>query len=113
MKTAIVCTRGRVQWKRTLRAIKESGFHVTEVVTWPRQKMVKNLRTYCDRHNIRLKVFKTHWEESKLAAPGVRDRKIVDYADCVIAIWDYQSPDVRDFLSKSFAANKPTHVHII
>lgn len=113
LKVVIVNVRGKVGWGHTLRAIKDSGFNVTEIVTWPRKKMVAELRKYADRHGIKVRVFKTHWEQNKEDAPDIRDKKIIQYGDAVIAIWDYKSSDIRELLAKSFAANMPTHVHLV
>ena len=110
---AIVCTRGKVRWGRTLRAVKESGFNVTEIVSWPRNKMVASLRELASRRNINLRTFKTNWHQSGLDAPNVRDRKLLQYADCLIVIWDYRSPDIRELLSKAYASNVPTYVYLV
>jgi len=75
--------------------------------------MLDDLRKYTKRHGINVRVFKTHWEANKSDAPYVRDRKIINYVDAVIAIWDYKSPDIRNLVGLSLAENKPTHVHII
>ena len=62
---------------------------------------------------IQIKIFYTNWELHGEDAPAARDKRFLDYIDCLIAIWDYKSDDIRNLLSKAFANNIPTYVYII
>ena len=46
---------------------------------------------YAKEHNIRLTVFLPQYDTYGRAAPIVRNKKIVDYADKVVAFWDGKS----------------------
>jgi len=113
MRVAVVCPRGRVTKHRVLRAIKNSGFYFTEVVTWPRRFLVLELKGYFNRHNRKVKAFPTKWSTFGRDAPLERDKKIVGYCDAFIAIYDGDAPDVRNFLAMAIASGKAVHVEMI
>ena len=44
------------------------------------------------------------------AAPLVRNRAITDYADCVLALWDYQSKGTRSVILDCIRSGKPVKI---
>lgn len=60
----------------------------TEIVSGGARGVDTLAAEYAQQNNIPITVFKPDYEKYGRAAPIVRNRKIVDYADEVLAFWD-------------------------
>ena len=67
---------------------------------------------YAKERGIKLTVFLPDYSRYGRAAPIVRNKKIVDYADKIIAFWDGCSRGTRSVINYAKKANKPCTVII-
>lgn len=54
----------------------------------------------------RWKVIKADWRVKKNAAGPIRNTKVVDYVDCLVAFWDGYSTGTKDAIDKAEARGK-------
>lgn len=52
-------------------------------------------------------IFRADWEKHGKAAGPLRNQKIVDRADYVVAFWDGKSRGTKDTINKTMKAKKP------
>ena len=56
--------------------------------------------------NISTKVFLPNWDKHSKAAGFIRNKEIVDYADCVLAFWDQKSKGTKHTIDLALKAGK-------
>ena len=65
---------------------------------------------YANAHNIRLTLFLPQYERYGRAAPIIRNREIVNYADKIIAFWDGSSKGTLSVIKYAEDAGKPCKI---
>jgi hypothetical protein len=65
---------------------------------------------YAKENNIPIKIFKPNWEKFGKSAGYIRNKQIIDYADQVVAFWDYQSKGTKHSIDISRKQNKLKHI---
>ena len=65
---------------------------------------------YAKRKGLRLRVFLPQYEKYGRAAPIVRNKKIVDYADKIIAFWDGKSKGTLSVIKYAEKTGKPCEI---
>ena len=68
---------------------------------------------YAHKNNIKLTEFLPEYSHYGKAAPIVRNKKIVDYADEVIAFWDGKSKGTLSVIKYAEKAEKPCKIIIL
>lgn len=68
---------------------------------------------YAERNGIRITLFLPQYEKYGRAAPIMRNKEIVDYADKVIAFWDGSSRGTRSVIQYAKKTGKACEVIII
>ena len=68
---------------------------------------------YANAHGIRLKVFYPQYNRYGRAAPILRNRSIVDYADKVIAFWDGASKGTLDAVKYAQKSGKAFEIVLV
>ena len=66
--------------------------------------------TYANEHNIPLTVFLPEYEKFGRAAPIVRNKRIVEYADEVLAFWDGVSKGTLSVIKYAQKIEKPCRI---
>jgi len=57
-------------------------------------------------------VFKPNWDEYGRAAGPIRNKKIIDNCDRLIAFWDGKSPGTKNSIELAEKAGKPVEVYV-
>jgi hypothetical protein len=65
---------------------------------------------YAHHHGIKLTVFLPEYERYGRGAPIIRNKKIVDYADKIIAFWDGSSKGTLSVIRYAEKVGKPCEV---
>ena len=65
---------------------------------------------YAKRKGLKLTVFLPQYERYGRAAPIVRNKKIVDYADKIIAFWDGKSKGTLSVIKYAEKTGKPCEI---
>ena len=107
MKIAIVGSRG-------IKSIKLDKYvsNDDEIISGGAKGVDSLAADYARRNNIRLTEILPQYEKYKRAAPIIRNREIVDLADCVIAFWDGESRGTLSVINYAKKVGKECRVII-
>ena len=98
MKVIIAGSRDCNSFTLVCQAIKESGFIISEVVSGTARGIDKTGEYWAMQNNIPIKEFIPNWDLYGKSAGIMRNLKMADYADALIAIWDYKSPGTKHMI---------------
>lgn len=95
MKVLICGSRTINDYNVVKKAIQDSGFYITEVVSGGAKGVDRLGEMWAREHNVRVKQFLPEWNKYGKQAGILRNKEMVDYADAVIAIWDGESKGTK------------------
>lgn len=101
MKVIIAGSRDITDYKLVWDAVAEAPFTMTEIVSGAARGVDQLAIRYAKEHGIRCKEFpvsKKEWDTIGKGAGHVRNRKMAEYADALIAIWDGSSPGTKGMI---------------
>lgn len=78
-------------YKHVVKAVLLSRFDITEVVSGTARGIDRAGERFAREERIRLKQFPAQWEVYGKSAGMIRNRKMAEYADALIAVWDGDS----------------------
>lgn len=67
---------------------------------------------YAKEIGVPVKIYLPDWKKYGTAAGPIRNKQIVDSADCVIAFWDEKSPGTRSSLKIAEDLKKPLTIFV-
>jgi hypothetical protein len=112
MKVIIAGSRSINDYDFVKKAIQESGFKITEVISG-RAKGVDRLgELYARENNIPIKQFRVDWNKYGRSAGIKRNIEMGDYADSLIAIWDGYSTGTQHMMKYANYKNLKVFVKI-
>jgi hypothetical protein len=93
-------------------------FYVKEKFQWPITEIVSGgargvdslAERFAEEQDIPLKVFPADWNTNKKAAGPIRNRKMAEYADALIAIWDGESRGTKNMIDEATRRNLRVHI---
>lgn len=85
-------------YDKVLEAIAESGFTIDVVVSGGAKGVDALGERYAAEKNIPLNVFQADWQTNGRAAGPIRNRKMAENADALIAVWDGQSRGTKNMI---------------
>lgn len=91
MKTIIAGSRSIHSYRLVKEAIRDSGFEITEIVSGHAKGADHWGELYAQQNNIDLAIFPANWGKYGKGAGHVRNRKMAEYSEALIAIWDGKS----------------------
>lgn len=91
MKVIIAGSRDINDYELVKQAIKESEFHITEVVSGNARGVDQCGEEWAFDFDIPIKMFKPDWDKFGKSAGIRRNEEMANYADALIAIWDGSS----------------------
>lgn len=112
MKVIVAGSRDGFVARNVFEAIEESKFIITELVSGAARGVDRDGEYYAKLNNIPIKRFIPDWDKDKKAAGHIRNRKMGDYADALIAVWDGKSPGTKGMINYMTKLNKPFYVYI-
>jgi hypothetical protein len=98
MRVIIAGGRDYHNYDTVLEAIKESQFNITTVVSGGAAGVDAMGEKYAEDMNLRLNVYNADWATHGRAAGPIRNRKMSENADALIAIWDGKSRGTRNMI---------------
>jgi|SRR5579875_1509981 len=81
------------------KAVRSSGFHVTEVVSGCAPGIDKLGERWAGENGKRIKRFPADWDRFGKSAGVRRNEEMGQYADALIAIWDGESRGTRHIIA--------------
>lgn len=101
MKTIIAGSRAIRDYGVVARAIQESGFEITEVVSGGAQGVDSLGEVWANGNHVPVKRFPAKWKRYGSKAGPIRNQQMADYADALVAVWNGKSSGTRDMIKKA------------
>jgi SLOG family YspA-like protein len=101
MKTIIAGGRFITDYSLLLAAIKESGFHITQVVSGHCRGVDRMGEWWARDMNIDLEIMDADWDRQGRKAGPLRNQAMADYAEAAILIWDGKSRGTGDMYERA------------
>lgn len=91
MKTIIAGSRNITGYHQVTKAVEDSGFQITEVVSGGANGVDKLGERLAKASLLPCKVFAADWNKYGKRAGYVRNSEMAEYAEALIAVWDGKS----------------------
>ena len=65
---------------------------------------------YADENNYDLEIYPADWEKHGKAAGPLRNKKMVEKSDCVVAFWDGKSRGTKSLIDYAKRSEKPLRI---
>ena len=92
------------------RVIRGAKNPITEIVSGGARGPDTTAIAWARREGMQHVVFNPGWKQHGRAAGGVRNLKMANYADALVAFWNGRSNGTRNMIEHMRALGKPTHV---
>jgi len=112
MRTIIAGTRTIKEYESVERAIRLSGFNITEVVSGTAIGVDRQGEIWAQKHDVPIKYFPADWMHEGKRAGYIRNQQMAKYADALIAVWDGKSKGTLHMIKIAKEEGLYTHVHI-
>lgn len=96
-----------------LRAIKNSNFDITEVVSGCAIGVDRMGERYASSKSIPVKYMPADWHQYGNAAGPIRNKQMSEYADAAIILWDGNSAGSKNMLACMKKINKPYYLEYV
>ena len=113
MRVIVAGSRHCKDYNLVERAIAESGFHVTEIVSGGAPGIDSCGQSWAKDHQVTCVIFPAEWGEFGLKAGPIRNSQMSSYGEALVLIWDGFSPGSADMKKKVQARNLPIYEKII
>jgi hypothetical protein len=98
MKVIIAGGRDYHNYDTLVEAIKEAQFEISTVVSGGAKGVDALGEQYAENMNLQLNVYAADWERHGRAAGPIRNRKMAENAEALIAIWDGESRGTKNMI---------------
>lgn len=111
MITIIAGSRGISDYKQIEAAVKASGFEITSVLSGGARGADILGEMWAARHDIPCITIKARWETYGAGAGVVRNRRMAERGEALIAVWDGKSPGTRSMIDLALELGLKIYVH--
>ena len=111
MRTIIAGSRGITDYAEVCRAVRDSGIHITTVVSGGARGVDRLGERYAREHGIPLEVYRADWERDGKTAGYLRNDVMAYVSDALIALWDGQSRGTKHMVDISKRKGLCVYVH--
>jgi hypothetical protein len=113
MKTIIAGSRTVTDLMHVIKAIKNCGFEVTEVVSGCANGVDTLGEEWAALSEVPIARFPANWKKHGKAAGPIRNGEMAMYAEALIAVWDGKSRGTRDMIAKAKLRNLRVFVYTV
>lgn len=113
MRTIIAGSRSITDIAHVEQAVKNCGWSITKVVSGCANGVDRLGEQYATQRNIDLKRFPANWIRYGRAAGYIRNVKMAENADALIAIWDGKSKGTEHMINIARSKNLNVYVSIV
>lgn len=113
MKTIIAGGRTIHDYQLVLDAIEEANLDITTVVSGGAKGVDALGEQYAEEMNIPLQIFYAKWDEHGRSAGPIRNIKMAENADALIAIWDGKSRGTKHMIETARKRNLVVYVKMV
>jgi hypothetical protein len=107
MKVIIAGSRSVTDPAIVRKAVRESGFDVTQIISGCCRGPDQMGEDYGHAHDIPVKLFPADWARYGKAAGIIRNGQMAHHADALIALWNGYSPGTRNMIDGMKKMGKP------
>jgi len=102
-------------WDDLIEVIHNNHLHVkiSQIISGGSKGVDQIGETYAMTYNYPLIRFPAQWDLLGRKAGPIRNQKMADYGDALVAIWDGESRGTMDMVKKMQEANKPVYLRRI
>ena len=111
MKTIIAGSRSITSYELVPQVTRYSGYRITEVVSGGASGVDSLGEIFAKNNGIDLVIFPANWSKYFKGAGYIRNQKMANYADCLIAIWDGKSKGTKHMIDIMEALGKPVYIY--
>ena len=101
MKVIIAGSRDIDDYSLVEKAVAQSGFEITEVVSGGARGVDFLGEQWALNNHIRTTAFPAQWAAYGRAAGPIRNEKMAQYAEALIAVWDGKSAGTRNMIENA------------
>jgi hypothetical protein len=112
MKTIIAGSRTLLDPTPITTAIRASGFEISEVVSGGAAGVDRYGEIWASFHAVPLTIFPADWKTHGKAAGPIRNMKMAEYADALIAVWDGKSRGTKNMIDLANQEGLRVHIHL-
>jgi hypothetical protein len=94
-------------------AIKLCPWPITEIVSGGAVGVDTLGYNYALSHDIPVEVFPADWATHSRRAGAFRNQQMADYSDCLLAVWDGNSPGTRDMIARAKVKGMRVRIHYV
>lgn len=113
MKVIIAGSRDITDRVIVAKAILESRFNFTEVVSGTARGVDRLGEIFACSKGYSVKKFPANWTEYGKAAGHIRNREMAQYADALLAVWDGKSRGTKNMIEEMEKLGKPVHIYFV
>jgi hypothetical protein len=113
MKVAIAGTRSIEDYMEAVKAIEQSNFNITEVISGAAVGVDKLGEKYARVNNLRIMEIPANWGIDGPNAGKVRNAKIANSAEAGIIVWDGVSIGTLNLIAEFNRQNKPCFIRVV
>jgi hypothetical protein len=110
MKVIVAGSRKIVDKEKVERAIKDSGFVFTELVSGGASGVDYLGEQIAVSQKIPIKIFKPDWDNLGKYAGPARNKQMAEYSDALVAIWDGSSKGTNSMIKEMTKLKKLVYV---
>jgi hypothetical protein len=113
MKVIIAGSRHIIDRIGLVKAINQSGFKITEVVSGKALGVDKLGEAWARANDIAIKEFPADWTKHGNAAGPIRNSEMSKYADGAIILWDSKSKGTLNMIKNMVKQDKPYFIRMV
>ena len=113
MKTIIAGSRTITDLAMIDKAVRASGFVITELVEGGAQGVDSLAKIWAADIGLLITEFKADWKIYGRGAGTIRNQKMAEYADALIAVWDGESRGTKNMISLAKKLNLKCFIYFI
>lgn len=100
-------------YDKVVEAIEESGFRIDVVVSGGAKGVDALGERYAEENDLNLAIFRADWQTHGRAAGPIRNRKMAENADALIAIWDGKSRGTKNMIETAQKKGLMVYVKVL
>lgn len=113
MKTIIAGGRTVTDYSLVLKAVKESGLSISAVISGGATGVDSLGERYAKEKHLPLEVYPAEWKKYGTSAGPIRNRKMAENAQQLIALWDGKSIGTKNMIDTAKELNLTVYVKMI
>ena len=113
MRVIIAGSRDIDDYEEVERAVKDSGFTVTQIISGTATGVDIQGIIYAERNKIPIALYPADWNKFGKGAGFIRNKQMAENADALIAVWNGRSRGTQHMIGEAKAKNLKVHIHLV